>query len=160
MSHVSDGEFTEIWIKLRGQGSQIAKALNVSERAVYRRRTSIEQRLGVMLPSVDASTTGRAKEYVDKLGSRVNINVNGGVLLAFGDQHVWPGDSSLHRPALIWPIPPLHPQARGWAGGAGLGRELAAIGEGKGPAHGGLENIGKLAAAMVAATHSRRSPNS
>ena len=110
MSTVSDDEFIETWNKLNGQGGKVAKALNLTDRQAYRRRNSIEQRRGIALPSGPNSTTGRPKEYVDKIGSRINVNIKDGVLLAWGDEHIWPGDYSLARQALIWAIQELQPK--------------------------------------------------
>lgn len=110
MTAIPDKEFAEVWIKNGGQASKIAKALNTGERQVYRRRNSYEARHGVLLPSGPNSTTGRPKEYVDKIGSRISVNIKDGYLIAWGDEHIWPGDYSLARKALIWAIQEFQPK--------------------------------------------------
>lgn len=110
MTAIPDEEFVAVWKQHEGQASKIAKALGTGERQVYRRRNSIEARLGVLLQSGPNSTTGRPKEYVDKIGSRISVNIKDGILLAFGDEHIWPGDYSLARHALIWAIQELKPK--------------------------------------------------
>jgi hypothetical protein len=107
----SDKEFSQIWIQCKGEATRIAKALDMNVRSVYQRRNSIEQRLGVLLPSSNLSTNGRPKEFVEKIGSRISINVKDGVLIAFGDEHIWPGDYSLARHALVWAIREFSPKA-------------------------------------------------
>lgn len=105
-----DNEFIETWLKLNGNGAKIAKALGVTERNVYQRRVSIEGRLGVALTSSPNSVTNRPKEYVNKIGFRINVDIKDGVLIAFGDEHIWPGDYSLARQALVWAIKELSPK--------------------------------------------------
>ena len=110
MTGIPDKEFAEVWIKNGGQASKVAKALNTGERQVYRRRNSYEAKYGVMLPSGPNSTTGRPKEYVSKIGSRIDVKIKDGVLLAWGDEHIWPGDYSLARQALVWAIKEFSPK--------------------------------------------------
>ena len=98
----SDAEFIETWLKFEGNAAKTGKALDISERQAYRLRNVIAGRTGVLLPSGPQSTTGRPKEYVDKIDSRLTINVNDGVLLASGGNTIWPGVTSLARTPLLW----------------------------------------------------------
>ncbi len=108
---IPEKDFIEAWLRHGGQAAKVAKQLNISERAVYQRRTSIESMRGFLLPSSQNSVTGRPKEFVSKIGQRAQINVSDGTLLAFGDEHCWPGDRSLARDALLWAIKELQPKA-------------------------------------------------
>src|SRR5689334_14919165 len=101
MSKVSDDEFIETWMKLEGQGGKVAKALNITDRQAYRRRNSIEAKRGIALPSGSNSTTGRPKEFVSKIGHRIELSIKDGIVVVFGDAHYWPGDDSVAHRALI-----------------------------------------------------------
>ena len=97
----SENEFIETWKHLNGNAAKIAKALGGTERAVYRRRSGIEGRLGISLPSSPNSQTGRPKEFVSKIGHRITLTLKDGIAVVFGDAHYWPGDASLAHKALI-----------------------------------------------------------
>ena len=98
---VSDAEFKEIWMRCEGHVPKIAKALESTERLIYRRRNNLEAREGIALPSSKTSITGRPKEYVTKIGHRIELSVKDGIIVVFGDAHYWPGDDSIAHQALI-----------------------------------------------------------
>ena len=98
---LSDDEFIEVWMKCDGNGGKVAKAVNISERQAYRRRTSIEGKRGIALPSGPRSISGRPKEYVTKIGHRIELSIKDGIVVVFGDAHYWPGDDSIAHRALI-----------------------------------------------------------
>ena len=98
---VSEETFVETWMKLEGSVIKIAKALNMTERRVYERRVAYEAKTGAMLPSAKTSISGRTKEYVSKIGHRIELSIKDGIVVVFGDAHYWPGDDSVAHRALI-----------------------------------------------------------
>ena len=98
---VSEETFVETWMKLEGSVIKIAKALNMTERRVYERRVAYEAKTGAMLPSAKTSISGRTKEYVSKIGHRIELSIKDGIVVVFGDAHYWPGDDSIAHRALI-----------------------------------------------------------
>lgn len=98
---VPDNVFIETWLKHNGQVAQISKALNLTQANTFHRRTRIEGRLGVLLPSGPNSRTGRPKEFVSKIGHRIELSIKDGIVVVFGDAHYWPGDDSVAHKALI-----------------------------------------------------------
>jgi len=106
---VSEETFVETWMKLEGSVIKIAKALNMTERRVYERRVAYEAKTGAMLPSAKTSISGRTKEYVSKIGHRIELSIKDGIVVVFGDAHYWPGDDSVAHRALIKFITDYHP---------------------------------------------------
>ncbi len=98
---ISDKTFLETWMKFEGSVVKISKALNRSERHVYDRRVSLEGKMGIQLPSGRRSGTGRSKEFVSRIGERINLTIKDGLVVVFGDAHYWPGDDSVAHKALI-----------------------------------------------------------
>lgn len=106
---VSEETFVETWMKLEGSVIKIAKALNMTERRVYERRVAYEAKTGALLPSAKTSISGRTKEYVSKIGHRIELSIKDGIVVVFGDAHYWPGDDSVAHRALIKFITDYHP---------------------------------------------------
>jgi len=98
---VSEETFVETWMKLEGSVIKISKALGMTERRVYERRVAYEAKTGAMLPSAKTSISGRTKEYVSKIGHRIELSIKDGIVVVFGDAHYWPGDDSVAHRALI-----------------------------------------------------------
>jgi hypothetical protein len=97
----SEEDFIQTWIKCNGNAAKIAKAIGVAEREVYRRRVSIEGRRGILLPSSEASVTGRPKKFVNKIGHRITLKIRDGSVPVFGDAHYWPNDAGPAHHALV-----------------------------------------------------------
>jgi hypothetical protein len=107
---VPDKIFIETWLKFNGQTTQIAKALDLTVSNTFHRRKAIEGRLGVLLPSGPNSTTGRPKEYVDRIGQRIELAIKDGIAVVWGDSHYWPGEAPVAHKALICFINVYQPQ--------------------------------------------------
>lgn len=101
MTKFTEAEFIETWIKCGGSPSKVSKITGLNERSLMRRRNNIEARLGVTLPSSAVSTSGRIKEYVSKIGHRIELSIKDGIVVVFGDAHYWPGDDSVAHRALV-----------------------------------------------------------
>lgn len=105
---VTDEEFISCWKRL-GSPAAVSKALNIELRAVYNRRSRIEERHGFILNSVDDTKRGRPKAHVDRIGHRITLDITDGVVVIFGDAHYWPGDRSTAHQALVQTIKNLKP---------------------------------------------------
>lgn len=104
---VTDEEFISAW-KRFGSPAQVAKAIGIDLRSVYGRRKRLEDRLGVVLDTLN-DTHGRPKIIVPKKGLRaLKENVTGTVIVA-SDLHAWPGDRSVAFGALVELIKELKP---------------------------------------------------
>jgi hypothetical protein len=143
MTKHTDEEFASTWAQMRGHVASIAKALDHTERWVYRKRKSVEKRLGVILPSGNDSTN-RANIQLPKRGHRLVFDLANCTIPVFSDAHFWPDDppstSYLALLALIEEFkPPLvinngdafdgarcssHPPT-GWANMPSVAEELA-----------------------------------
>lgn len=105
---VSDEEFIACWQKL-GSPALVASALKIDVRQVYRRRTSLEERYGRIMDVADATRSKRPRNHVDRIGHRITLDIQDGVVVIFGDAHYWPGDRSIAHQALIQTIKDLKP---------------------------------------------------
>lgn len=98
---ISDETFKEVWLNYKGSVVQIAKHFNRRERHIYKRRNDYEAKHGVQLPSGDHSRSGRSKEYVSRIGERINLTIKDGIIPVGGDGHYWPGDASVAHKAFV-----------------------------------------------------------
>lgn len=104
----SDEEFITAW-KRFGSPAEVARALDLDLRQVYRRRSSIEEKHGFILNTQTASPTGRQKIEVPKQGFRaMSENVTGTVIIG-SDGHFWPGERSVAFDAFVTLIKELKP---------------------------------------------------
>lgn len=103
----TDEEFIATWMRLQSP-SLVAKALNISERAVQGRRRRLESRHGP-LPVDDRrfKFTPQKQDY----SQRWDMGIEEGVVIAFSDCHFWPGLHSTAFIALLHLIEELQPKA-------------------------------------------------
>jgi len=97
---VSDEEFGAAW-KRSGSPSQVARMLGMDVRQVYRRRDSVEKRLGIRLDTMTETCTGRPKITVPKNGFRALKEDLVGTVIVGGDLHAWPGERSVAFGAMV-----------------------------------------------------------
>lgn len=113
VSKERDDLFIKAWERTGGQPSQVARLLNVSDRAVFQRRSNIEARYNIKLPSAlqaDGKGRGDAGPANDYL-SRVAIDGFSGVCIVSSDHHYWPGqEPSVAHQALVEVIKELKPK--------------------------------------------------
>lgn len=110
-TNLTDDEFVATWMRYQGRAGVMAKALGVSERNIYSRRTSIENRRGLVLPSSPTGQfTSRPREFVEKIGHRITLTAKDGQAVVFSDAHYWPGDKPVAHAALIRFIKASKPQ--------------------------------------------------
>ncbi len=98
---VSDDDFISAFRQLRSPAA-IAKALGMDVRGIHARRKRIEDRLGIVLDTVDTvANRGRRKITIPKRGYRaLQENITGTVIIG-GDLHAWPGERSVAFGALV-----------------------------------------------------------
>lgn len=98
----TDEEFIDAWLRHKGHVTSIANELGIAHRACFSRRRNIEALRGIVLPSGSMRPTAtRTREYVEKYGARVKLNITDGMVVIFGDAHYWPGDKPIAHQALI-----------------------------------------------------------
>lgn len=97
---ISDEDFVRAW-KAFGSPEKVSQHLNLSLRNVYRRRNSLEEKMGVILSTYVDDRTGRQRSELPRIGIRQLANVSGPIVV-FGDAHWWPGQpkSTAHRALL------------------------------------------------------------
>jgi hypothetical protein len=111
MSRIDENTFVQTWLQFKGHVPSVAKALGVSERHCFKRRSVVEQNRGIVLPSGSIRPdAAKAKEYVEKIGHRITLNLKDGMAVIFGDAHYWPGDNSIAHQALVRFIKEHKPQ--------------------------------------------------
>jgi hypothetical protein len=102
--HISDEEFIELW-SLHKTPVKMAKALGIGERAIYRRRSSIEGRKNVNLTTHKESFTASPVRPKSELG------ILNGTVIVFSDAHFWPGIRTTAYQGLLWAIEKFEPKA-------------------------------------------------
>ena len=97
-----DDTFIAVWLRHQGYVPDIAKELAIAERSAFKRRSTIEHKRQIALPSGSRrADAARSREYVEKLGHRITLNVKDGTVVIFGDAHYWPGDKPVAHEALV-----------------------------------------------------------
>jgi hypothetical protein len=90
-SRSTNEEFAQTWVRFGGHVANIAKALGTAERAVYRRRSSVEAALGIVL-TAGHDATGRTQVELPKRGHRHILKIANSIVPVFSDAHFWPDD--------------------------------------------------------------------
>lgn len=140
---VSDQEFISAWDKLKS-AAKVAKAFDIDLRSVYRRRKSIEKKMGsILVADHPNSPTFTIREH----SPRVDCELANGVIVVASDAHYWPGVESTAHKALVKVIKDLKPSIvvmngdvfdgssisrfpkQGWGRTPTVKEELVAVGE-------------------------------
>lgn len=97
---IPEQEFIDAFKRL-GSPQAVAAHFHIDVRTVYRRRNSLETKLGIILTSHSKDQTGRSKIELPRVGIRQLVDISGPVVV-FGDAHWWPGQgkSTAHRALL------------------------------------------------------------
>lgn len=100
---VSEEEFIRLWNEL-GSPRRVAECIGVTERNVYERRTSIEKRRGILLPTTGEKGVKYAGDAVQVImSSRRDVNrleIDNGIVLIGSDAHYSPGHIPVAHKAL------------------------------------------------------------
>lgn len=87
-------EFVKVWNRL-GSPTLVAKELGITNRVVMERRRSVEDALGIELPTFnDLSQRGAARAATDMLKrheGRLDLEIDNGCAIVFSDAHFQPG---------------------------------------------------------------------
>jgi hypothetical protein len=105
---LSDSEFIDLWNKV-GSVGEIAKALNLDYRSVFRRRRNIEEKTGIILASINKRSPDFMVTYSDN-NVRTNVEIGNGVVIVGSDCHYWPGIVSTAHRAFVKLIKQLKPK--------------------------------------------------
>lgn len=99
---VSDDDLIQ-YFKETGSPSQVAKITGLSLRNVYARRSQIETKYKIHLPSHATSHSGVIRDGVLIPPNRrqIDYELKDGVVVVFSDAHYWPGDPTLSHIALV-----------------------------------------------------------
>lgn len=107
----TDDQFIALWRATRGSPSAMARQLQVEVANVYQRRRRIEKRMGEPLlsqspKSPDRHVVGSGNTFIRKN----RIDLQDGVIVVFTDAHIYPGEETTARRALIKLLPDIKPQ--------------------------------------------------
>jgi hypothetical protein len=104
----TEDEFISLWAQHQSAAA-LAKILSVDVRNIQIRRNGIQRRRGIVL----ASTDPRSPTFnvtIPQNGVRVNVEIDGGVILVASDCHYWPGIISTAHRALVTATKELRPK--------------------------------------------------
>jgi predicted phosphodiesterase len=97
MSILSDAEFIELWHKYKS-ASRMAKELGMDTRSIFERRRNLENRYRMRLVADDPRAQ---KYYVRDYMSRMDVDMDDGVIFVASDAHYWPGEVSAAHKAFV-----------------------------------------------------------
>jgi 3',5'-cyclic AMP phosphodiesterase CpdA len=108
--YLTDEEWIKCWNKL-GSPEEFAKVNKIAIRNVYARRRSIENRLGVTLPTFASRNPAYLKKVDQTPGhARRGIQIEKGRVVVFSDAHFWPGEVTTAYKALLMIIKEFKPK--------------------------------------------------
>jgi predicted phosphodiesterase len=97
MAILTDAEFIELWHKHKS-ASRIAKELGMDTRSIFERRRNVENRYRMRLVADDPRAQ---KYYVRDYMSRMDVDMDDGVIFVASDAHYWPGEVSAAHKAFV-----------------------------------------------------------
>jgi predicted phosphodiesterase len=97
MAILSDAEFIELWHKYKS-ASRMAKELGMDTRSIFERRRNVENRYRMRLVADDPRAQ---KYYVRDYMSRMDVDMDDGVIFVASDAHYWPGEVSAAHKAFV-----------------------------------------------------------
>lgn len=104
-NYVTDEEFIQCWNKLKS-ATKVAKELDLNVRTVNHRRRILEQKYRITLKS----DSPNAREfYVRDHMSRMDVDIENGVIFVASDAHYWPGEISEAHKAFVKLIKKMKP---------------------------------------------------
>jgi predicted phosphodiesterase len=97
MAILTDAEFIELWHKHKS-ASRMARELGMDIRNIYERRRNLENRYRMRLVADDPRAQ---KYYVRDYMSRMDVDMDDGVIFVASDAHYWPGEVSAAHKAFV-----------------------------------------------------------
>lgn len=104
----TEDEFIALWEK-HGSPTKVARELGICVRKVHARRDRIEARRGISLRSRFAP--GGVPVTVKNHAGRINMDIDDGTVIVFGDAHFWPDIKTTANRALLAMIRQMKPVA-------------------------------------------------
>lgn len=105
---MTDAEFVAAWYEAKCSPVQMSKMTGVSERQIYKTRSSLMER-GIALQSVPSNGHEPVVTPVS-ISPRMTYDLNDGVVIVFSDAHYYPGDYPVAHQALLKLIKELQPK--------------------------------------------------
>jgi predicted phosphodiesterase len=96
-SNYTDDEFIKCWNELKS-ASKVSKKLDVSLRSVYLRRRNMELKYRMRL---EADSDNAKEYYVRDHMSRMDVDIQDGMIFVASDAHYWPGEPSEAHKAFV-----------------------------------------------------------
>lgn len=111
MYHLTDEEWIAIWRECNS-AIKMSQKTGITERAIYNRRRSIEQRHKISLPSLDDQRLDPLKKIAQTTGhTRRGMDIEKGRVIVFSDAHFWPDETTTAFKALLEMIKEFRPTA-------------------------------------------------
>jgi predicted phosphodiesterase len=97
-------------LKRLGSPTYVAKELGMAVTTVYKRRTAIQQKLGITLPSFAAKQESVVKTIIPDNKRIISHQVDNGRVFVASDCHYWPGEVTVAHKAFIALLTEFKPQ--------------------------------------------------
>jgi len=97
-------------LKRLGSPTYVAKELGMDVTTVYKRRTAIQQKLGITLPSFAAKQESVVKTIIPDNKRILSHQVDNGRVFVASDCHYWPGEVTVAHKAFIALLTEFKPQ--------------------------------------------------
>jgi predicted phosphodiesterase len=97
-------------LKRLGSPTYVAKELGMDVTTVYKRRTAIQQKLGITLPSFAAKQESVVKTIIPDNKRIISHQVENGRVFVASDCHYWPGEVTVAHKAFIALLTEFKPQ--------------------------------------------------
>ena len=97
---ISDEAIIEA-LKRLGSPSGVAKELDMDVTNVYKRRDTIQRRLGISLPSFNAKQDSVVKTIIPENKRIIEHQVDTGHVFIASDCHYWPGEVTVAHKAFV-----------------------------------------------------------
>jgi len=97
-------------LKRLGSPTYVAKELGMDVTTVYKRRTAIQQKLGITLPSFAAKQESVVKTIIPDNKRIISHQVDNGRVFVASDCHYWPGEVTVAHKAFIALLTEFKPQ--------------------------------------------------
>jgi predicted phosphodiesterase len=97
-------------LKRLGSPTYVAKELGMDVTTVYKRRTAIQKKLGITLPSFAAKQESVVKTIIPDNKRIISHQVDNGRVFVASDCHYWPGEVTVAHKAFIALLTEFKPQ--------------------------------------------------
>lgn len=106
---ITDEEVIESFRK-HGSPKRVSEELNIDVANIYKRRTRIQAKLGITLPSFNAKQDSVVKTIIPENRRILQHEVEDGMVLVASDCHYWPGEVTTAHRAFVTLLKEFKPQ--------------------------------------------------